>query len=123
MLVLTTEASLEKAERLANALLDRGLVACVSLIPILSLYQWQGRATRSEEVQLLLKTHEPCLGELHQTLMALHSYETPEWITLQAQTAGAYGQWCAEQLKADSVMEDDAPPDHSRSSEDEGPTG
>ena len=36
VLALTTEASEEKAEALARALLERRLVACVSLIDLLS---------------------------------------------------------------------------------------
>jgi periplasmic divalent cation tolerance protein len=110
VLVLTTEASLEKAEHLATALLARGLVACVSLVPIVSLYRWEGRDTRAEEVQLLLKTQAPCLPALHAAVMALHSYETPEWITLSAHSRGGYGQWCAEQLAAASLRAGDGPP-------------
>jgi periplasmic divalent cation tolerance protein len=123
VLVLTTEASVEKAERLAETLLRKGLVACVSLTPIVSLYQWQGRITRSEEVQLLLKTHQPCLAALYQMLMALHSYDTPEWITLQAHSQGAYGSWCAEQLQSPGLMKGGEPPDRSRSSGGGGPAG
>lgn len=113
VLALTTEASLEQAEQLAIALLDRGLVACVSLLPIVSHYRWEGRLTRSEEVQLLLKTRGPCLPALYDSVLALHSYATPEWITLTAQSCGAYGLWCAEQLVAPGLRAGDglqAPP-------------
>lgn len=96
VLVLTTEANLERAEGLAEALLARGLVACVSLAPVISRYRWQGRATRSEEAQLLLKTHRPCLEALYQAVMELHSYDTPEWIHWPAEASAAYGAWVAE---------------------------
>ncbi|MFY7695599.1 MAG: divalent cation tolerance protein CutA, partial [Cyanobium sp.] len=43
VLVLTTEGSPEKAEQLAARLLEEGLVACVSCLPIQSHYLWQGR--------------------------------------------------------------------------------
>jgi len=98
-LVLTTEASRELAEALAQALLERRLVACVSLVPVQSHYRWQGRLERAEEVQLLLKTREELLEELRSALATLHSYETPEWIHWRATTAGAYGAWCDEQLE------------------------
>ena len=123
MLVLTTEASQEKANSLAEALLDRGLVACVALMPILSRYRWQGKDTRSEEVQLLMKTQPHCLEALYQAVMALHSYDTPEWITLQAQTRGDYGQWCADQLRGARVRADGEPPDPATKPEVGGPTG
>jgi periplasmic divalent cation tolerance protein len=98
VLVLTTEGSLEKAQQLATSLLEKALVACVSFQPIQSHYLWEGRITRSEEVQMVLKTHLASLEGLYQTVMDLHSYETPEWITLRGQTRGAYGAWCVDQL-------------------------
>ena len=76
-LVLTTEADRERAEALARDLLERGLVACVSLHPVVSLYRWQGQLEQSEEVQLLLKTTPAHLEALRQALTELHSYDTP----------------------------------------------
>lgn len=123
VVVLTTEATLERAETLASTLLDRGLVACVSLLPIVSRYRWEGRLTRSEEVQLLLKTHRSCLEALHGALLALHSYDTPEWITLTARTCGDYGQWIAAQLAGPPVKADAPPPAPPRIPGDGDPTG
>jgi len=98
VLALTTEASREQAEALALALLERRLVACVSLLPVQSHYRWQGKLESAREVQLLLKTRADLLEELRVALLALHSYDTPEWIHWRATTAGAYGAWCIEQL-------------------------
>jgi periplasmic divalent cation tolerance protein len=95
-LVLTTEADRERAEALALALLERGLVACASLHPVVSLYRWQGQLERSEEVQLLLKTSPGKLEALRRGLEELHSYDTPEWIHWQASSDGRYGRWLLE---------------------------
>jgi periplasmic divalent cation tolerance protein len=97
-LVLTTEADRERAEALALALLERGLVACASLHPVVSLYRWQGQLERSEEVQLLLKTTPAHLEALRHALGQLHSYDTPEWIQWQSSSDGPYGRWLLEQL-------------------------
>ena len=97
-LVLTTEADRDRAEALALALLERGLVDCASLHPVLSLYRWQGRLERSEEVQLLLKTSPERLEALRHALGELHSYDTPEWIHWQASSEGPYGRWLLQQL-------------------------
>lgn len=102
VLVLTTEANRELAEKLAVALLEQGLVACVSLMPIVSLYRWEGQDRRDEEVQLLLKTNPSCLPSLYDAVLSLHSYTMPEWITLSGQSRGGYGHWCAEQLALSS---------------------
>ncbi len=97
-LVLTTEADRERAEALARELLERGLVACASLHPVVSLYRWQGLLERSEEVQLLLKTTPAQLEALRRALGELHSYDTPEWIHWPAASDGPYGRWLLEQL-------------------------
>ena len=96
--VLSSESSPERAEALARALLEQRLVACVSLLPVRSLYRWQGNLETADEVKLLLKTSPELLEPLHQALHALHSYQTPEWILLSGSTWGDYGAWLAAQL-------------------------
>ena len=64
VLALTTEANAERAQQLAEALLERHLVACVSIHPVQSFYRWEGALQASHEVQLLMKTsaqHVDCL--------------------------------------------------------------
>ena len=97
-LVLTSEADLERAEALARALLERRLVACVSLQPCRSLYHWQGGIENGSEVLLLLKTHGERLPELRRLLGELHSYETPMWIHWMAASEGGYAEWLAAEL-------------------------
>ncbi|MEB3350146.1 MAG: divalent-cation tolerance protein CutA [Cyanobacteriota bacterium] len=92
-LVLTTEASSQQAETLARQLLEQRLVACVSLWPVRSLYRWQGQLEQSQEVQMLLKLPSRDVPALMERLPQLHSYDTPEWITLPAATAGPYAAW------------------------------
>lgn len=123
VLVLTTEAGPSEAETLAQALLEQGLVACVSILPIVSFYRWHGQTTRSEEVQLLLKTHPRCLEALHHTVMDLHSYDTPEWITLRGLAHGSYGGWCLDQLMGTISKEGGSPLTPSTRSESEDPAG
>ena len=89
-LCLTTEATPPLAEALAAALVERGLAACVALTPLRSVYRWQGELQRSEEVQLLIKTHPSRLQELEATVRQLHSYDTPE--------CGRLGSLCAGQV-------------------------
>jgi periplasmic divalent cation tolerance protein len=95
-LCLTTEADAERAEALAQALVERGLAACVALSPVRSLYRWRGALERSQEVQLLIKTHPSRLAELEAAVHELHSYDTPEWIHWPAQASAGYGAWLAE---------------------------
>ena len=49
-IVLTTVGLLEKAEQIAETLLERRLAACVNIIgPIRSIYRWQGALQREQE--------------------------------------------------------------------------
>ena len=93
VLALTTEADAQSAETLARALLERRLVGCVSLMPLRSLYHWQGALECAEEVQLLLKTSPQALPALQAAVAELHSYNTPEWLTWSVSSSDAYGGW------------------------------
>ena len=118
VVVLTTEADQARAQALAEALLERRLVACVSLQPILSLYRWKGELQRDAEVQLLLKTSADQLGRLREAVMELHSYDTPEWLTWPVEASGAYGAWTLAQLSSDGLR-----PAPARTPGDEPPAG
>ena len=104
MLVLTTEADQARAQALAEALLKRRLVACVSLQPLQSLYRWKGELQREEEVQLLLKTSAGQLSRLQEAVIELHSYETPEWLSWPAEASAGYGTWALAQLSSDGLL-------------------
>ena len=95
ILALTTEADAERAEALAQHLLERRLAACVALRPLTSLYWWQGRVERSQEVQLLIKARPEQLAELEAAVLTLHSYDTPQWLHWRADSSAAYGAWVA----------------------------
>lgn len=97
-IVLVTDSSLASARKIAAAALDQRLVACASIIPgIESHYTWKGKKERSKEVLILFKTRRSCLTKLEKLVRSLHSYETPEFITLPIQSGSrAYLQWLAD---------------------------
>ncbi len=83
MVVMTTTAS-GKGEKLARALVEEGLAACVSRVPVTSTFRWQGQIEDEQEELLLIKTG----GELWEALQArvreLHDYDVPELVALEA---------------------------------------
>jgi periplasmic divalent cation tolerance protein len=95
-LALTTEANLQLAEKLASTLVERQLAACVALKPVTSIYRWQGQIERSEEVQILIKSHPARAAALEQAVRELHSYSTPQWLTWPAEAGEAYAAWLSE---------------------------
>ena len=100
-IILSTAGSREEAERLAEALVERRLAACVNIIgPMRSVYRWQGAVERADEFLLLIKSTAAQLAAVSAAIKELHSYELPECIELTV-TAGsdAYLKWLAENVK------------------------
>jgi periplasmic divalent cation tolerance protein len=83
IVVLSTCASAEEAQRVARALVEKRLAACVNVMPgIRSVYRWKDAIEDEEEVLLLIKTSRGLLEELREEIERLHSYEVPEVIAL-----------------------------------------
>jgi periplasmic divalent cation tolerance protein len=100
-IVLTTAADPEEAGRLAHALIDERLAACVTLIPAArSVYRWKGDIETANETLLLIKTGEEQLPTLEVRLRALHSYQTPEFLVLKVEAGSSdYLDWLQANLK------------------------
>lgn len=95
LLVYCTCPDADLALRLAEALVDRRLAACASLVPgLTSVYRWQGERETATETLLLIKTRSDCYPQLQATLVALHPAELPEIIAVPiAAGLPAYLSW------------------------------
>lgn len=83
LVALSTVKSAEDAERIARALVERRLAACVNVVPgLVSLYRWQGSVEREEERLLVIKTRADRLEALREALVSMHPYEVPELVAL-----------------------------------------
>lgn len=102
LLVLTTCASPEEADKLAAALVEARLAACVSTVPrVASTYRWQGKVTRDEESLLLIKTTTSRYAALEQAIREHSSYEVPEVLALPVGSGSApYLEWLAASVEA-----------------------
>jgi len=79
----------DTAARIARALVDERLAACVQALPgMTSTYRWHGEVRVDTEVLLLVKTVPARLDALKARIAALHPYEVPELLVLEA-TGGA----------------------------------
>ena len=73
------------ADTIARALVEQRLAACVSALPGLrSTYLWVGEIEHADEVQLLIKTTRDRFDALREAVLALHPYELPELIAVEA---------------------------------------
>jgi periplasmic divalent cation tolerance protein len=101
VLVLSTApAGDDTAERLARALIDERLAACVNVhAPMLSIYRWKGDVETDNERQLVIKTTRAALPALEKRLRELHPYELPEFIVIAAAGGSAYLGWVAQEVQ------------------------
>ena len=100
-LVLSTAGSKDEAEKIARALVERGLAACVNIIPqVQSIYRWQGKVEEAQEFLLLIKTVGSAFEQVRDTINQLHSYELPECISLEiADGSLAYLEWIEDSVQ------------------------
>jgi periplasmic divalent cation tolerance protein len=98
--VLTTVGSEAEAGRLAEALVERRLAACVQVIgPITSRYRWEGAIEEAREWQCLAKTTRGAFEAVEAAIREVHSYDEPEVIAtpIVAGSAG-YLAWIEENV-------------------------
>lgn len=99
--VLTTAGSRDEARRIAEALVDRKLAACVNIIPgVLSIYRWKGKREEADEWVLLIKTSAKAFPQVRDAIKEMHSYELPECICLAIDDGSEpYLQWLGESIE------------------------
>lgn len=87
----------DRALAIAEALVERELVACVNIVAgVRSVYRWKGAVEHDDESLLVLKTTRAALPALEAALGELHPYETFELVALDvAAGAPAYLDWIA----------------------------
>lgn len=100
-IVLNTCPDAATARTIATALVERGVAACVNIVPsVESVYQWQGRIEHGSELLLIIKTRAECYAALEQAIQTLHPYELPEIIAVPLATGlPAYLGWIDANLK------------------------
>ena len=101
IIVFMTAGSAEEAMRIAEALVESKLAACVQVLPEMhSIYLWKGEVERAREVLMIAKTTMAKFDGLQSKLRAIHSYETPEIIALPI-VAGSedYLKWLTSSLE------------------------
>jgi periplasmic divalent cation tolerance protein len=109
LVVLVTASSKEEGVRMADCLVSQRLAACVNIIPgIESIYRWEGRIARDEEVLLLIKTTAERFPELELQVKQLHSYSVPEVVAVEIkQGSSAYLKWLRDSTLPDGDPKQD----------------
>ena len=102
--VFTTAADTAEAEKIARALIDRRLAACVNILPhVRSIYRWQDKVEDAAEILLVIKTTAAQFPVVQNAIRELHSYHVPECICLPV-TDGSpdYLHWLMQNVQEES---------------------
>ena len=100
IVVLMTVGSSEEAARIARALVEEHLAACVNVLPVMtSVYRWKREIEQDREQQLVIKTTLDRVGALEARVRELHAYELPEFLVIAADGGSdGYLAWVRESV-------------------------
>ena len=98
--VITTTASDAETEKIAQALLEAKLAACIQATKIKSFFTWKGAVSIEDENLLLIKCKYADYAEIESCIKKNHSYEVPEVVQLPITNGStAYTAWIREVTK------------------------
>ena len=100
--VLVTCKTTAEARRIAHAVVDEKLAACVNILPgaVESIYRWKGKVETVRERLLLIKTSRKRLAKLQAMVQGIHSYDVPEFVAIPIEVGSpAYLAWIDECLE------------------------
>jgi periplasmic divalent cation tolerance protein len=99
-IVLTTLGADADTAAIARTLVDERLAACVNVLPpMTSTYRWKGAVEQEREQQLVIKTSRALVPALQARLVALHPYELPEFLVLDASASTDYLRWIGDSVR------------------------
>ena len=104
MIVIMTAPNKEEAVRIVRILLDERLIACANILdPVFSLFWWQGKIEKENEVLVLMKSNRTLFKKIAKRVIELHSYDVPEILGLPVVAgSSSYLDWmkaCLESVK------------------------
>lgn len=97
--IYSTAGSKKEAAKIAKALVDERLVACVNYFPINSIYRWNKKTEQAREYAMISKTLKKNFGKIKNKIKKMHSYKTPSIVSLAIENGDEkYLQWIEESL-------------------------
>ncbi|MDF7774904.1 divalent-cation tolerance protein CutA [Sphingomonas sp. AOB5] len=100
-LLWSTFADRADAERVAEAMIAERLAACVNILaPCTSIYRWEGKVERGDEVPALFKTTPELADRLRARIAELHSYDLPVIEAWLAAASDPVSDWIARETGA-----------------------
>jgi len=101
-LAITNIQDRDSAGKLARALIEKRLAACINILSACrSVYRWKGKTEDADEFPMLIKTTRDRYAELEAAIRAGHPYELPEIIAVPlAGGLPAYLEWVESETRS-----------------------
>lgn len=100
-IVYVTTPNEESAKKIAKALVDRKLAACVNILPhVLSIYEWEGNVNEDSELLLMIKTTTVNVDQLTKFVRENHPYSVAEVISVKIDNGNpSYLDWVTKSVR------------------------
>jgi periplasmic divalent cation tolerance protein len=97
-IIFVMAANEDEAGRIAQALVEEKLAACVNIVgPVHSTYRWRGAIENASEYMLVIKAPTRHFSKVERKVRELHSYKVPEIVAVTlAAGSKPYLAWLAE---------------------------
>ncbi len=101
IIVYITHSSEVEAQRISNHLIEKKMVACANIFPIKSMYWWKGNIENDDEWVSIVKTIPQIWQPLQKEIEAIHPFDVPCIMKIEAEANDAYEKWIFSEVMSD----------------------
>ncbi|MEM5797195.1 MAG: divalent-cation tolerance protein CutA [Candidatus Aenigmatarchaeota archaeon] len=100
-ILFATCPNFKSAKKISKNLLNKKIVACVNILPIIkSEYWWKGKIESHSEVLMIMKTKTNLYKQVEKEVKKMHSYTIPEIISFKIDKGNKdYLDWISSVMK------------------------
>ena len=88
-----------EANKIAEHLLGKKLIACANIWPIRSLYNWGGELADEAEYVIFAKTKESAYNEIISEVEQIHSNDIPAIVKIKIEVNKNYEKWLKQEVQ------------------------
>jgi len=102
IIMLSTCSDPAEAKKMAKAIIEKRLAACINIVPVHSIFRWKESIEESDEHLLVIKSSSMLFEKVSECIKNLHSYELPEviWTEIK-QGSRPYLKWLEDSVRKD----------------------